>query len=561
VLASLTFQYSQSLPWVILLVVGLSLLILLVYPGQLKQLPRKIRWLPPMLRILAVTALGFSILRPVVTRARIASERAPVVVLLDNSRSMSVIDSNRPPGEWVGLAAAMGRLPADARDKEITTVQVDCDRLSAQADDVARAREELEYAKLSGRGVEPAQQHLDRTITDFQSTARDARTKSRANKQLIQMERNLAYLVQIPAGIDRNNWLDHIRERARMAANDAEQARLASDGLLYRSDAKIRDACLPLQSLSRLQISELAALDPDNGLLARLGLETSVQAFGISDRVIPIPTAGHETEPLSSDGTITNLTGGIRAVLESLKASPPRAVVLFSDGRQVNADGDPATVAAIQGIPIFTIGISARAGLKDLSILDANVNANATVGETITFKAQLRELGLKGTSTDLTFTADGKEETRRITFNDENPIAVSFSTVMKQPGPVRLALDLAAVADEACFENNHVERWVTVSSPSTRPAGPNHPATRPVFEAELADVTADEYGLRHLAETSGGQFYRLDQVDLLPKGLADIRDDVSHPIEIPLWDGPYLFVLVLGCLAAEWGIRKRYGLA
>jgi hypothetical protein len=50
-------------------------------------------------------------------------------------------------------------------------------------------------------------------------------------------------------------------------------------------------------------------------------------------------------------------------------------------------------------------------------------------------------------------------------------------------------------------------------------------------------------------------------VDLLPKRLNDLRDDVNRPIEVPLWDGPYLFLLVLGCLSAEWGIRKRYGLA
>jgi hypothetical protein len=563
VLASLSFQYSQSLPWVILLVIGLWLMVLLFYPGQLKPLPGKIRWLPPTLRILAMTALALSILRPVVTRARIASERAPVVIFLDNSRSMSVVNPNRLPGEWVGIAAALGQLPAGAREKEITSVQVDCDRLSAQADDVARAREELEYAKLSGRGTDAAQQHLDQTIADLQATARDARSKARGNKQLAPMEGTLAYLVQIHAGIDRNAWLDHIRDKARAAADNAEQARLSSDGELYLNDANIRQACLPLQALSRLQISQTAAFDPVNGLIARLSPETSVQVFGISDRVIPVAAVHHETgsEPLSADGTISNLSGGMRAVLESLKASPPRAVVLFSDGRQVNADGDPATMAALAGIPIFTVNLAARAGMKDLSIISVEVNAKATVGETVTLNARVRDTGLKGASTDLTCTAGGREQIRRIHFTDENPVSVSFPIAAKQPGELRLSLDLAAVSDEVCFENNHAERWVTVFPPTARPTGANHPATRPIYEAEMADVSTDDSWLRHLAETSGGQFYRLDQIDLLPRRLADIRDDVSRPIEVPLWDGSYLFVLVLGCLAAEWGMRKRYGLA
>ena len=91
--------------------VTFSLLTLVVYRSQLNQLPRRLRWLPPVLRILAIVAIAASILRPVITRARIASERAPVIVLIDNSRSMSVVDSNRSPGEWVGIAAAMDVYP------------------------------------------------------------------------------------------------------------------------------------------------------------------------------------------------------------------------------------------------------------------------------------------------------------------------------------------------------------------------------------------------------------------------------------------------------------------
>jgi hypothetical protein len=548
---------------VILLGTVLSLAVLLIYPGQLRHMPRSIRWLPPALRILAIIAIVLSILRPVVTRTRLASERAPVLVLIDNSRSMGVTDANRPPGEWVGIAAAMGRLPPDSRDKLIAVVQADCDRLSTQADDVGRARDELAYAKLSGKGIDAAQARLDQTVADLQSTARDASTKARSSKLLAHLEQTLVYLVQIPVRMDKQVWLDHVRDKARDAATAAESARLGSDAKLFRDDAKIRDACLPLQSLSRLQISESALLDPDNGLLARLGPETSAAVFGISDRAIPIGISRQraDQEPLNADGNFSNLNGGIRAVLESLKASPPRAVVLFSDGRQVNADNDPATLAAITGIPVFTIGISARTGLKDLSIISANVNANAIVGETITFTAQMQAIGMNGTSTDLTFTAGGIEASRKITFPDERPINVTFTTQFKQPGEQRLGLDLAAIPGEVCFENNHIERWVNVSAAATRPAQQTRPATRPAAEAELADITGDEYWLRHLADLSGGQFFRLDQIDLLPKKLADIRDDVTHPVEIPLWDGPYLFELVLGCLAAEWGIRKRYGLA
>jgi len=69
-LAALRLQYSQSLPWVILLLAILAILIVLVYPAQLRQIPRGLGWLLPALRILAVGVVGLSILRPVVTRPR-----------------------------------------------------------------------------------------------------------------------------------------------------------------------------------------------------------------------------------------------------------------------------------------------------------------------------------------------------------------------------------------------------------------------------------------------------------------------------------------------------------
>ena len=280
-LAAFQFQYPQALPWVILLVAVVSLLILLSYRAQLQQLPPRARWLPPVLRILAATALCISILRPVVTRDRIASERAPLLILVDNSHSMSIVDATRSPGEWVGIAAALGRLPTDARDRQITALQSDCDRLTTQAYQVGRARAELDYAQLAGKGLDNAQVQLNQAISVFQSIARDTSGAARAVKRMPQLEKTLAYLERIPTRVDRQEWLDNITAKSRGVAIDAETARLNSDTHLFQTDARIRDACLPLQSLSRVQISDAAVFDSVNGLLARLGVDAPFHAYAV----------------------------------------------------------------------------------------------------------------------------------------------------------------------------------------------------------------------------------------------------------------------------------------
>jgi hypothetical protein len=81
------------------------------------------------------------------------------------------------------------------------------------------------------------------------------------------------------------------------------------------------------------------------------------------------------------------------------------------------------------------------------------------------------------------------------------------------------------------------------------------------YETELADVSGDESVLRRLAEASGGEVFKPEQAGELARRLRS--DDRRRPryVEQRLWDSPYLFVLVVGCFAAEWAARKRLGLA
>ncbi len=54
---------------------------------------------------------------------------------------------------------------------------------------------------------------------------------------------------------------------------------------------------------------------------------------------------------------------------------------------------------------------------------------------------------------------------------------------------------------------------------------------------------------------------RLDQLGRLPELLAALPDIRTRVTELPLWDSPYLFIFVVACFAAEWALRKRFGLA
>jgi hypothetical protein len=80
-------------------------------------------------------------------------------------------------------------------------------------------------------------------------------------------------------------------------------------------------------------------------------------------------------------------------------------------------------------------------------------------------------------------------------------------------------------------------------------------------ETELRDISPDPSELRRIVGTRG-DVLNLEDLQSLPQRLRELSVN-SEPTytELRLWDSPYLFLLVLGCLGVEWALRKRVGLA
>jgi hypothetical protein len=74
-------------------------------------------------------------------------------------------------------------------------------------------------------------------------------------------------------------------------------------------------------------------------------------------------------------------------------------------------------------------------------------------------------------------------------------------------------------------------------------------------------LSGDDVRLATLVAGTGGDVVRLEDAGQLPQRIRDVREKNARPIEYSLWDSPYLFCFVLGCLGTEWALRKRFGLA
>ena len=98
------------------------------------------------------------------------------------------------------------------------------------------------------------------------------------------------------------------------------------------------------------------------------------------------------------------------------------------------------------------------------------------------------------------------------------------------------------------------------SSPLAERASPGVGA----LGAEFADPEPDLGLLRAIAARTGGAVYTVATLDSLRARIAAspafAPSIVAREVETPLWDRWPLFLLLVGLLAAEWGLRKRWGL-
>ena len=77
---------------------------------------------------------------------------------------------------------------------------------------------------------------------------------------------------------------------------------------------------------------------------------------------------------------------------------------------------------------------------------------------------------------------------------------------------------------------------------------------------EYFDAAMRASVLGRIAEETGGRFYRPAEVGTLAEDITVAGGGVTLVEEHDLWDMPFLFLLILTLMGAEWGYRRFRGL-
>jgi hypothetical protein len=79
-------------------------------------------------------------------------------------------------------------------------------------------------------------------------------------------------------------------------------------------------------------------------------------------------------------------------------------------------------------------------------------------------------------------------------------------------------------------------------------------------DREMTDPRLNEDVLRRVARASGGQYVPAADVSRLPDLLATVDAEPPPPRLEELWHNPFVFGALIALLAAEWLLRRKWGL-
>ncbi len=65
--------------------------------------------------------------------------------------------------------------------------------------------------------------------------------------------------------------------------------------------------------------------------------------------------------------------------------------------------------------------------------------------------------------------------------------------------------------------------------------------------------------LKKLSEETGGRYWTQDELERLPKEISYSEAGISVRDTKELWDMPAVFCLLLGLMAADWLLRRKWG--
>lgn len=463
-LAQLLWNAADYWPLASGLALALIALTLWIYPKQTVGLPRRWQILLPAFRVAAICGVCLSLLKPTLLRPRTEEEHGAIVILVDQSASMGIVETRMAPARRVAMADAQGLLPEKRRVSIAPDAAANARVLAQRLDHLARAESDLEYAKLTAGQSE---RRLAEYEEVFDSALAAAHELSVALKPLVEQEpvkSQAALLGETPKAADKGQWRKKILDVLGPLEVALNQRQSDADLALYNGDAEVREIGNKVALQSRLSLVEGVMTSGRDGLLSEIGAEVPLYGYGFADHIEPLPLRSGATAVkrllIEPTGGQSRISGAIASSLEDIKGRSVRAVVLVSDGRAVGESS--SSRLATGSVPVFTIRCGEEQAFTDLSIVGVDMPASAYAGEEVTAVATVKATNIKAGEYPIVMKFGEQELSKQVKLEASGTAKVSFTFKAEKAGVGSVGLSAKVIPGEASEENNRFSRNLKV---------------------------------------------------------------------------------------------------
>ena len=368
------------------------------YSRESFDLPRRLKWLLPLLRSLAFF-LGIMVLTgPVLHHRTIIGQLGRVKIYLDASRSMTMQDRHMSIGRKLLIAEQLGWITPGHADAALLNL----------ADELAAARRELTEALADNGSAEVSTPAVSksRAAEAFLSQLKSLQPRlpstvaERFGTELLQP---LETLTAIKANDDSETAVTQLLALAQVCESIETGIRIAFDesitDIVSSGDESIQSALAMFDETPRWRRAELGLGESSAKVLATLREKHDVEVLILSGEEATMENSAgwasspsNETAdesgsttlpPLETFSNITDLSTGIVATQKGVAAAassaesdeatpqPKTAIVMVTDG-QHNSGPSPLQTARVlgsQGVAFYGVSIGATQQASDLAVV------------------------------------------------------------------------------------------------------------------------------------------------------------------------------------------------
>ncbi len=400
------------------------------------------------LRLVAISTIAVAAFQPSLFIKRQTPTLPKLVLMIDSSRSMGVVDSASSTSDLLSLAESVGQID---RSKRVRPVRILLERLHALPEMLRQQqslRLESDQAKTAGKIDDKITQRVQSQLEQLTSELSAITTLAQADPSTSFAENRLK---QISEALQSNQTANPQRLietlQTELRRRDAQ-----ADEQLAATDSEVRKLLEQMRTASRIDLAKKVATD----------LFRSVEGHSMP----VLQTLTDELRPdslvdLSADQSQSPLLQALRRMIERADARDLQAIVLLSDGRSTEPRTALPPLLSAAGVPVYPVLCAPSDRQADVRIVAIDTPPTALAGETIAANVRLRSRGADGKTVKVTVT-DGKTEwSKPVTLTGDSN-AVAFDIPAGALPMLQIKATVEPIKGETSLDNNVAQQQVTV---------------------------------------------------------------------------------------------------